>query len=494
MLFLLTQRKIFFGLFMTLALSAVIVSAIRHPEKRTSLTGISGADAIHLANMKGWAWANTPQSAGTPQTGTNQGLGWISFNSTNCDSDDNGISDGGPPGCPSAGTTIPRYGVFVDPSTGIFSGNAWIGEESSSGAGSVGWVSFNPSEFTANAASNPSGGCPDPDGICEQANVAISGAFPRVINGWARVLSMRDPLGKDQNSATSEGWIHLSDTRTGGVYPLYQTRIMNQEGEIRGWTWGHDMLGWISFACGSDPSCSMTIPGNPSTDAFDPTPRNLTTSLDSADEADYCQETLGGPADQITFDWASAATSFRIQVDRAPGVTGSGYTNTWEPTSPLTTSGITANRSTILPFAGAGYTSIPGCSTGTCTFNWRVSADNGTAWSPGTLTLTSHDWPLVQFSRNRLDLNPGETVAFSDTSTCYDSGTHSCINPGDTFIWTFENGNPPGSTAKNSNTEFLTNGIKIVTDRVNDGHGHTCTATKAVPVGPIIPGWKEITP
>ncbi|MCD6085922.1 PKD domain-containing protein [bacterium] len=49
----------------------------------------------------GWAWAD-------------EVIGWISFNSRNCDSDGDGFSDGTLAGCPPAGTPIPAYKVSIE--------------------------------------------------------------------------------------------------------------------------------------------------------------------------------------------------------------------------------------------------------------------------------------------------------------------------------------------------------------------------------------------
>ena len=52
-------------------------------------------------DFHGWAWSDKV-------------IGWISFNSRNCDSDGDGFSDGVPAGCPPAGTPIPTYKVSVE--------------------------------------------------------------------------------------------------------------------------------------------------------------------------------------------------------------------------------------------------------------------------------------------------------------------------------------------------------------------------------------------
>lgn len=59
-------------------------------------------------NTRGWAWTDT--------------IGWLSFNSINCDGNGDGFSDGTPDGCPSIGTPIANYGVNINPSAGNFSG------------------------------------------------------------------------------------------------------------------------------------------------------------------------------------------------------------------------------------------------------------------------------------------------------------------------------------------------------------------------------------
>jgi hypothetical protein len=53
-------------------------------------------------NVSGLAWS--------------ENIGWISFNSLNCDPNGNGASNGGL-GCPFSGTSIANYGVKLDLST-----------------------------------------------------------------------------------------------------------------------------------------------------------------------------------------------------------------------------------------------------------------------------------------------------------------------------------------------------------------------------------------
>lgn len=157
-------------------------------------------------NLSGWAWS--------------EHLGWMSFNSKNCDTDGNGQSNGGT-GCPPLGTLMANYGVNVD-ITGLLSGYAW--------AESSGWTSFNSGELT---------GCPS--GTCEARMNQTNGQ----VSGWARMCS--GTVSGNCTGATRtdgwDGWIHLRGTG-------YGVSVIGQE--WRGWAWGGDTAqgsgsGWISF-------------------------------------------------------------------------------------------------------------------------------------------------------------------------------------------------------------------------------------------------------
>ena len=52
-------------------------------------------------DFHGWTWSDKV-------------IGWVSFNSRNCDSDGDSFSDGTPAGCPPAGTFIPAYKVSIE--------------------------------------------------------------------------------------------------------------------------------------------------------------------------------------------------------------------------------------------------------------------------------------------------------------------------------------------------------------------------------------------
>lgn len=119
-------------------------------------------------NLSGWAWSSN--------------IGWISFNSANCDSDgDLQVDLTAPAGCPAPGTPISNYGVNVQ-SNGELQGYAWSDH--------IGWISFNSSELNI-------AGCPSAD--CTARRIGDE------LIGFARAL-------KPATSGISgwDGWISLS--------------------------------------------------------------------------------------------------------------------------------------------------------------------------------------------------------------------------------------------------------------------------------------------
>jgi hypothetical protein len=166
-------------------------------------------------NLSGYAWANTPQSSGSPTAGTDQGIGWISFNSTN---------ETGP---------TSAYGVNVDTSnkatggTGDFSGYAYMGN--GAGAGDTGWIWF-----------APTGGYPAAPFHGAQIDWSTG-----KVTGWARACS--GTVNNDCVSAPRtdgwDGWISLSGTASNGS--TYGVSVSN--GNFAGFAWGSDVLGWIWF-------------------------------------------------------------------------------------------------------------------------------------------------------------------------------------------------------------------------------------------------------
>ncbi len=143
---------------------------------------VSGLSSVLLALKLEWrqeAFAGTGQNVKGFAWSPN--IGWISFNSKDCDINGNGIFEGGgetpapaPAGCPTSGTVV-DYGVNIDTSTGAFSGYAW--------SSNFGWIDFAPA--------GPYPMTPNNSASYDKATGQVS--------GWAKILS----LGAD-------GWINLA--------------------------------------------------------------------------------------------------------------------------------------------------------------------------------------------------------------------------------------------------------------------------------------------
>ncbi|MDP2930124.1 MAG: PKD domain-containing protein, partial [bacterium] len=137
------------------------------------------------------------------------------------------------------------------------------------------------------------------------------------------------------------------------------------------------------------------------------------------------------------------------------------------------------------------------------TYNWRVQVydnqipPNASGWVNGvpfSFPTPSHRVPVCDFTPPPppTNLNPGESIIFTDTSNCYDASGNivSCID----WSWTFTGGSPADSTEQNPTTEFSTSGSKNITLIVWDSFGSFCSTTKQITVSLPLPKWKEIRP
>lgn len=190
-------------------------------------------------NVSGFAW--------------NPYYGWISFNSSNCDSDippDDTVDAGNHP-CDNIGDPTHDYGVKIELlNDNILSGFAWNPN--------LGWISFN----------NDFGETP-PDNFnysdnCENANICKNPAdnctacydpATEKIYGWAKILAF---------GAGDAGWIRLDDDDPGDGFD-YGVSIDVTNYETTGFAWGGDdgpdadtiadsSMGWISFSCQDIPT------------------------------------------------------------------------------------------------------------------------------------------------------------------------------------------------------------------------------------------------
>jgi len=190
---------------------------------------IAGA-AKGAGNLQGWLWGGGTEIDGSsPYDGKHTNLGWISMNSSNCDTDGNGLSDveDGEDGCPTVGTAMADYGVTIPAGDGDVNGYAW--------SENVGWIAFSNEDSYLN-------GCPI--GECKAYR---EGDY---IKGWARIVSIADAL-KNGNSGDWKGWIKMSGTNYGVSVDNDGTLCKNGDSKTdaggRCFAWS-DELGWIDFS------------------------------------------------------------------------------------------------------------------------------------------------------------------------------------------------------------------------------------------------------
>lgn len=145
------------------------------------------------ARFTGWAWS--------------ENIGWLSFNSNNCDTDGNGLSDGVPAGCPIAGAPMAQYAVARQPN-GDLTGYAW--------SENIGWVRFDPP--------GPYPGSPNKSSRVHTSQPA---------DGWFRALA---------TDASWDGWMKFD---SGGNYGSGVTLGGAQGNILQGYAWGSDVVGWI---------------------------------------------------------------------------------------------------------------------------------------------------------------------------------------------------------------------------------------------------------
>jgi len=150
-------------------------------------------------NMSGYAWSST--------------IGWISFNSTNCDVDGNGHLDVNCGGNNSTGSVV-DYGVKKNTDNTIV-GYAW--------SPNIGWIQFGDLD---------TGIMPTGSGT-QKDNAKIVG---NNLKGWAKALSA-DGNGWD-------GWIALSGSSGTGSYGV---SFSSTTGKFSSFGWGGEVVGWLSF-------------------------------------------------------------------------------------------------------------------------------------------------------------------------------------------------------------------------------------------------------
>lgn len=423
------------------------------------------ANAGSSDNISGWAWS--------------ENIGWISFNSTNCDSNNDGLTDKGNFNqCPS-GNPVVSYGVNIDlAGAKDFSGYAW--------SENIGWISFEPASVS---------GCP-PGGPC-RANLSGSNK----ISGWARACAVfasgcSGPL--SPNRGGWEGWIHFKE---GGKYGVY----IGADNEFKDWAWGgYDVdpktavIGWVNFnseSCDSDsngfsdggtgcPPAGTSVPDykvifSGVTAAAKPSAINL--RADSDNPADYCPSTSRPPV-RLQWDFTDpnpgdTQSAYQIQISL-----NSGFSNIIEDTFKVSNS-------------GGAYTA-GNLNYGGVTYYWRLKVwddkNNESDWITGPSFVTiSYPYPSPNFDWDPKKITTKDPVTFTDLTNFYS-------NPGvKSWKWDMDNDGTTDYTTQNVvghlYSEVNPSGY-VVKLEVTVG-GKTCSISKpSVSVFFAPPTWIETRP
>lgn len=180
--------------------------------------GGKGGDTGELC---GFAWGAT-----TEPVVSKMGVGWVSFNSKDCDANGDGVINGDDSKagalCPEGETS--DYGVSVDGDQNLV-GYAW--------SSNLGWLKF--------------GGLTDfpESGGKGQENARING--DGTVDGWARFCAGTADGECASMEARSDGWDGWVSLR--GSSPEYGVSVSGDN--FSGYSWGDEVVGWLNWSAGT---------------------------------------------------------------------------------------------------------------------------------------------------------------------------------------------------------------------------------------------------
>lgn len=373
--------------------------------------------ADSATQMTGWAWS--------------ENIGWISFNSKNCDANKDGQSDGTPSGCPAAGTPMTQYGVTRQ-SNGDLTGYAWSEH--------IGWIKFDPS--------GPYPGSPN-----RSARVPNVGAA----SGWFRAIA---------SDASWDGWMKFD---SGGNYGSGVSLGGSQGTTLQGYGWGSDVVGWIHMS-------GVTQSGN----AYGINIGGGQVSNLTADVSGPGITCAANPQPSISWTYTDAdglsQSAYQVQID-----TNQGFGN------PIVDSAkVTSTSNTYVAPAGIlNYGTL---------YYYRVRVwntnDVASPYAVSSMTTTAHRGPTVAFTSTPTKPVKGVEATMTDQTTT--SGGASIASRSWTFPVSATNTTPPadGATEK----IIFRDQSNPVTLSVTDSDNLTCSLQKTITaVSPVLE-FKETTP
>jgi len=474
---------------------------------------VEKANAAAGDNVRGFAWSDT--------------IGWISFNSSDCDTDSNNFVDSGNCGGGN-NSSIPviNYGVKIDKSNvstlGNLSGYAW--------SESAGWISFSEADLSDYSFNS---NCQTVS--CTAANncTACYSYADQKIYGWAKVLSLGD-----------DGWIRLDDDTAvdsanyGVEYKDYTSK------EFKGWAWNASNLnnetgiGWVSFNCenlicagnsdsiimdgdcynkSTDDSCGVgnsgtcqnqckvckggvnngkevcpddtcsgggtCVANNYKVTADINTPP-VVSHLIAIPPADYCVE---NPVVRFSWDFNDTQDG-AVQTGRTLKITRSDNTSIYNQYD------ITSDKYKNFILGVDNFTY--GYS-----YNWEVTVRDSVGVDSSVVTGTiftppTNKYPKVFFTWYAPDPSVEEKIQFTGSGIYY-TGTTPTDCPNDatcTYSWS-TSGSPAGNIGSPSNSstmiEFTTSGSNAQVSLSLTHGGKTCSFSTVLDVSQKLPTWIE---
>lgn len=398
-------------------------------------------------NVSGFAWS--------------ENIGWVSFNSSNCDPDNNGLSNGGA-GCPASGTPISNYGVNLD-TIGVLSGYAW--------SENIGWISFNRSD----AGVPP--GSPDYGTYLAKIDDAT-----KKLSGWARALANGDGW---------DGWLKLGCFGSECNRVNYGTSLnfIVSPVEFYSFSWSDVVLGWLSFNCTDSLVCPSSNYKVVTSASFNQPPSKPGIV---GETWNHCS--IQGRSIPI-FSWTYSdpngdpQESYEVEVDDNSSFNAPKFNH-------LVNSNSISYALDLSQDDDADWISQLSWNT---TYFWRVrvkdNQGNWSEWSNADVFQTPlHAYPSPDFNWTPMAPTQGEVVVFnSDISVLY--GGASVFS----YLWTITQGSGTFVDTTNNASQYphivfdsAANQIKLA---ITDSDGYSC-GTSARPVAATLPlpEYKEAPP
>lgn len=404
------------------------------------------AQAALTDNVMGFAWS--------------ENIGWISFNSLNCDLNNDGFyNDGGANDCLNDNSAVIDYGVSLNVDNTL-SGYAW--------SSNIGWISFEAGDVA---------GCPTAP--CQPS---LSGSD---FSGWARALA---------NGGGWDGWINLRNNAI--PYGVSLNGI-----DFEGFAWSDMVIGWISFnskncdtdnntfidagACGGDNATTSIV----NYKVYLGNNRPVVSSL--AVDTDYCANGINS----IKFKW-----NFDDDEDGSGNQTAYQVDLTRDAIGPACSVNGAAN---LFVTAGDINISCAGFIDYGHSYDWTVIVEDSGGLSSipvsSTFNSPSHRYPTADFNYNPLTPVPQFQDIDFDPSPSQTFGGSSI----DQWTWDFGDGTafrviiPPltGDT-----TYFYTEPDNYTVDlEITDSDGNNCWASdsdnaKDIDIELSKPTWNEVEP